>query len=403
MLDRSHYFFLVTITLMSSISLFATDVYLPALPEMAVYFNCTHAEIQLSFSVFLLGLASCQLLAGILSDRFGRKKVLIIGFLLFIVSSLACAFSTTLSQFLFFRLGQAIGGGVGSVMSRALIVDRYDRQGSVKIFSTVFPIVSLLAAIAPLIGGYITYFFTWQFTFIFVAGIGFTILMASMFLDNKKPAQTPKKINSVPLGKWQVFLKGLNSIFNREFFGFVLIICACFSAFRSYIVESPFIFSAAGYSVEEIGRFYITIAITYIAGNLISKKLIDQMSLERVLKIGVLFFITGGLCMIGASHLFMNNPYALIIAMSIVTLGNGFLFPVASTGAMTAVSSEFSGTASGILGASGFIAAAGCINWVGDLCHGDAGLLSIFINAITLVGLFSYVLLLNSSQKVEEI
>ena len=230
---------------MSSVSIFATDTYLPALPDMALHFNCTQTEIQLSFTVFLLGLAGSQLIVGALSDRFGRKKIVISGFVLFTLSSILCANAHTLSQFIIFRLLQAIGGGVGSVTSRALVVDRYNRQESVKIFSTIFPIVGSSAAIAPFIGGYLTTFFGWRSNFFMIAIFGLIILFCVFLcLKNKVPSVSTKH---PPTSKKQGYSDVLG---NLEFLGYALIIAAGFCVFRSYSVETPFVFSRQGYAPE---------------------------------------------------------------------------------------------------------------------------------------------------------
>lgn len=373
---------------MSSVSIFANDTYLPALPDMAVHFNSTQTEIQLSFTVFLLGLAGSQLIAGVLSDRFGRKKIVISGFVLFTVASVLCAYADTLDQFILFRILQAIGGGVGSVTSRALVVDRYGRQESVKIFSTVFPIVGSSSAIAPLIGGYLTYFFGWQSNLFMIASFGLIILLCVFLcLKNKEPnAQTDQLSQTKMQGYWDV-------IGNLEFLGYALIIGVGFCVFRSYSVESPFVFNSQGYAAEEMGHFYIALAVAYIAGNLCAKKLINKLTVDSVLRVGFLFFILGGFCMVGSLLIFDNNPFAIIIPMAVITFGNGLLFPVASAAAMTSVRAEHYGTASGLLGAIQCVLAAFCSNWVGELCQGRAISLSLFIGTLIVIGFLSYLLL----------
>ena len=374
---------------MSSVSIFATDTYLPALPDMAIHFNCTQTEIQLSFTVFLLGLAVSQLISGALSDQFGRKKIVVLGFMLFTVSSILCAYADTLSQFIIFRVLQAIGGGVGSVTSRALVVDKYDRQEAVKIFSTIFPIVGCSSAIAPLIGGYLSYFLGWQSNFVMIAMFGLLILLCVFLcLQNKVP-----RVNAPYLPIWK--LEGYwHVLSNLEFLGYALIIVAGFCVFRSYSVESPFILSRQAYAPEKIGQFYVTLALAYVAGNLLAKKLINTSTVAYVLRVGFSFFIVGGFCMVASLSIIDNNPFALVIPMAVITFGNGLLFPVASAAAMTSVRSEHYGIASGLLGAIQSVFGAFCSHWVGALCQGRAIALSFFIGAVISVGFLSYLLLI---------
>lgn len=395
MRHKNHYFFLVVVTLMMSVNLLATDIYLPALPEMVTFFNCSHTDIQQSFTIFLLGLATCQLLAGMLSDHFGRKKVVVIGFIIFTLASFLCSFTSTLGELLICRLFQAVGGGVGSVVGRALIVDKFNRQESVKIFSTVFPIIGLSSAVAPLIGGYLTTFWGWRSNFFFIGGFGLVILsMALLCLKGNKfskPHVSPEeRIGNSLTARLQGYMSVIR---NPEFLSFAFIICAGFSVFRSYTVESPFVFNNQGFGAEEIGHFYIALSLAYLIGNLTARKLSNSLNISQLLAIGFSFFVLGGLCMLTSSYLFSASPYSIIAPMAIITTGNGFLFPVASAGALTAVSSKYAGTASGLMGAMQFVFAALCINWIGDFSQGQALKMALFIGTIILLGLGNFILL----------
>lgn len=384
-----HYVFLCIIVLIGSVSFFATDIYVPALPEMAEYFHCNQVDIQSSFTLFFLGLALCQLVSGALSDRFGRKKILLVGFCMFTFASWGCAQSKTLSEFLVFRLLQAISGGVGSVVFRALIVDRFSKEESAKLFSVIFPIIGLSAAIAPLIGGYLTYFWGWKATFSFVTGFGAVILvLVSLFLDDKQKVRT-KDIDLV-LPPPSRIRRYFGIVRNAEFLGYTLVICACFCAFRSYTVESPFVFNHQGYAAEEIGQFYIILSVNYLLGSLLARTLMNKIKVGTVLWVGIGVFVTGGFSMIWASWFYSHSPFAIILPMSVIALGNGLLFPIASAGALTSVPGELSGSAAGLMGATQFVLAAFCINWVGELCGGQAIPLSFFMGVIVMVGLLSY-------------
>lgn len=395
--------FLVVLIMMGSVSLFATDIYLPALPQMAIFFNCSQPEIQASFTVFLLSLAVCQLTYGVLCDRFGRKKVTLFGLSLFMLGSVLCAISDTLTEFMIARILQAIGGGVGSVVVRAIIASNFDRTAAVKIYSTTFPIIGLSSAIGPFVGGYLTYFFNWQATFYFMALYGLiTMLLVHFCLEESKAKLTEEFYND-KYTFFNTFKSYWMVIKNINFISYVLIICAGYCAFRCYAVESPFVFDSHGFVAEEMGSFYVALSVAYIIGNLFAKKFINKMSLERVLSIGFWFFVLGGLCMVAGAFHIEKTPYAVIIPMALVTLGNGFLFPTGSASAMASVPGSFSGLASGLLGAFQFILAALCINWIGEVCHGHALSMSVFITTIILIGLSSFLVLLFRRSREEDI
>jgi DHA1 family bicyclomycin/chloramphenicol resistance-like MFS transporter len=341
----------------------------------------------------LLGLAICQLMAGVLSDRFGRKRVVMIGLSLFIASSILCLYARTFSEFMLCRLFQALGAGVGSVISRVLVSDKFNRQEAVKVFSTIFPVVGLSSAIGPWVGGHLTKLWGWKSIFIFIAGFGVLILIVAYYALGNEKRPTNKRL--------RVAIKRLFSpreywglIRNIEFLGCALIIWASFCVFRCYSIESPFVFSKQGYLAEDIGRFYIPLSFAYLIGNMIAKKMINFVPLERLLRIGILFFVLGGGAMVSAALLLEHSPYTVVIPMCLITLGNGFLFPVGSAVAMTAVPVSVGGMAAGLMGAMQCLLAAACVSWIGKICQGEFIALAFFIGGIVLVGFISYLLLI---------
>jgi DHA1 family bicyclomycin/chloramphenicol resistance-like MFS transporter len=399
MLKHKQPIFLAVIIMMSASGLFATDIYLPALPQMISDFNCSKDEIQASFTVFLLGLAGCQFLTGILADHFGGKRMTLIGLSLCGFASLLCVFAQTLNQFLLLRLLQAIGCGVGSVISRAMVASRYEREEAVKIFATVFPIVGLSVAVAPLVGGYLTYFFQWRATFIFMTLFSLVaFILVLLYLEESTKEKNTMSVT--PLKTVPGIKDYLSVIKNMEYLGYVILVCAAYCVFRSYTAESPFIFNSQGYLTEEIGHFYITLSIAYIVGNLLAKKLVKRMKLKTVLRMGLGFFILGAISMIITSWCAVGTAYAVIIPMSIITVGNGCLFPVGSAGALAAVNKKYTGTASGFMGTAQFVLGALCISLIGGCCEGDSLKLSLFIGGIISFAILSHVLLTGFRAKV---
>lgn len=390
MLSERRSVFLITLIMMSSVGLFATDIYLPSLPEMTQYFNCSQSDIQASFTVFLLGLASCQLVYGILADRFGRKRILIFALTLFVLASLLCAFAQTLTQFIFFRFLQALGGGSGSVISRAIVINRYSRTEAVKVFSTIFPVIGLSGAIAPLIGGYLTYFFDWRSNFYFMALFGSVSLGLVLALLPKTTAPLPlandtnNSASQVTPFKASQYLDVLKNV---PFLGYAFVLCTGFAVFRCYTVESPFVFDNQGYVVEDMAHFYIGLSIAYFVGNLIAKRLVNFRSVNEVIRMGFYISALGCFGMIISIYYFANSPYAVIIPMSVITLANGFLFPTGSAGALSSIPPAVAGMASGVMGFLQFVTAALCVHWIGSVCQGDAQTLSLYLGSIIAVGM----------------
>lgn len=393
MLTENKTIFVTILILMSAAGLVASDICLPALPEMAIYFDCRQTDIQASVAIFLFALAGSQLAYGALSDRFGRKAILIFAFTLFTIASFLSAGATTLSQFLFFRGLQAIGAGAGSVLSRTIIVERFNKVDTIKMFTTIFPIVGLSPAIAPFVGGYLSYFWGWKASFYAMALFGIVVIFAVMMFLQDKPALKRQRDTeqTKALGQEQAVYGYFHVLRNTTFLGYALILCISYSVFRCYTTESPFVFDRQGFVAQEIGYFYITLSAAYVLGNLGAKKLVTVWSVDRALSMGFLFFVLGGVSLAGSSYLFSESPLAIIIPMSIIALGNGFLFPIGSGAAMSSVPSHFSGGASGLLGSLQLSIAALSVYYIGMVSGGNAFSMALYLLGMISFGFFSFI------------
>lgn len=386
--------FLLLMILMSSVGLVASDICLPALPEMATYFECQQTDIQASITVFLFVLALSSLVYGRLSDRFGPKIILLFGYSLFTLASIFAARADTLTELIVFRGLQAMGSAVGSVLSRAIIADRFNKTETVKIFTTIYPIIGLSPAISPFIGGYLTHFFDWRANFYFLAGLGIVVFMLiSLFLeDTSRDARAQRKKELSDYGYGDV-------IKNIFFLGYACILCMSYAVFRCYTSESPFVFDKQGFVAEEIGYFYITLSIAYLIGNLGAKKLVSFCSIEKALSIGFLFFVFGGVSLVLSAYFFAANPLAIIVPMSIITIGNGFLFPIGSAAAMSSVPIHFTGGASGLLGSLQLSIAALSVYYIGGVSAGRALPMSLYLLCMISLGFLSFLLMIYRAKR----
>ncbi|HEY0896350.1 MAG TPA: Bcr/CflA family efflux MFS transporter, partial [Sphingobacteriaceae bacterium] len=163
---KKPYFLIFILGTLSAIGPFSIDMYLPGFPAIARDLNTDVATVSLSLSSFFVGICAGQLLYGPLLDRFGRKKPLYFGLIIYLITSLACAFTTSVDMLIVLRFFQAVGGCVGMVASRAMVRDLFPVEESAKVFSMLMLVIGVSPLIAPTLGGYIAAGPGWHYIFI---------------------------------------------------------------------------------------------------------------------------------------------------------------------------------------------------------------------------------------------
>jgi MFS transporter, DHA1 family, multidrug resistance protein len=343
-IKNSNWLFLLIITLMSAAGLVGSDLYLPMMPEIVKNFKVQEHDIQLTLSLYLLGLAFGQLILGPITDKFGRRKPLLLGLSLYCLASLGCAYSFNYVQFLILRFIQALGASSGLVIGRAIIGDLYDAKESGKIFSTIFPFVGMSPAISPFIGGIIGHYFGWESTFIFIAIYS---LLLNILVFNYLP-ETFNPLNQKISKFSEVISIYIKILSKKEFIIYAIAPCSAYIAYFAYIIESPFIFHLLKFEEWIIGTFYITLSITYVSGNLLGKRMLNDHELNYLIKLGFIFFSFGGLLLL-ITGIFNLKFYFMILSISVLTFGNGFLIPLGTAGVIS-YSNNNKGYISGLLG-----------------------------------------------------
>lgn len=248
--------FLVWLGGLSVLGFLATDMYLPAFSIMQEDLQTPAAAISASLSLFLAGFAFAQLLWGPMSDRFGRKPVLLAGLAIFALGCLGMLWVRDATWLLVLRFIQAVGVCAAAVTWQALVTDYYPATRTNRIFATIMPLVGLSPALAPLLGSWILAHFSWQAIFAVLFAITLVLMIPAFFL---KPvaAKADRPESRV------TFFTLLRS---RIYRGNVLIYAACSASFFAWLTGSPFILSEMGYSPAAIGLSYVPQTIAFLIG-----------------------------------------------------------------------------------------------------------------------------------------
>ncbi|AMG66187.1 purine nucleoside transporter PunC [Providencia stuartii] len=315
---------------LSMLGFLAIDMYLPAFGSMQTALNTSEGAISASLSIFLGGFALAQLLWGPLSDKLGRKPILIAGLSLFILSCLGMLWVTSATQLLILRFLQAIGVCSAAVLWQALVIDRYDSSSTQKVFATIMPLVALSPALAPLLGAWVLEHYDWEIIFVVLMAVGVLLLLPTFLLKNV----APKEIISSTSGKESVsFLKLLSS---RIYSGNVLVYASCSAGFFAWLTGSPFILRNMGFDPADIGLSYIPQTLAFIIGGYGCRFLLIKVRAEILFPLLLIGYA------VSMSILFVMAIYTtpsltmILIPFCFMAAMNGASYPIAVSKALNA-------------------------------------------------------------------
>jgi len=335
------------LALLNTLESLSIDLYLPAFPSMAQIFQTDIGHIQISISVFFAGFAFGQLLWGPLSDRTGRKPMLYCGLFLFIVGATAIFFTENIYVLWAMRFLQAFGGSAGIVIGRAIVIDLYDRQKSVAIFSQQSQISGIAPIVAPLLGSVFLKFWGWNSSFAFLEILGLiTLFMVYKYVPETNSRTSLPDITEAEKGL-KTHLKAIIS--NKEFINSTMIGSIAFASLIIYISNAPFLFMKLhGFSSGIFSLIFGFNSLALITAAYLTPKLIKRVSDTKLLLAATLLLLVvcGLHILIAASDLSVALE---IIMLYLSLLAIGILFPITSAHALSPFK-EGRGTAAAIMG-----------------------------------------------------
>jgi DHA1 family bicyclomycin/chloramphenicol resistance-like MFS transporter len=371
MSERQKYYFFIILMLgaLATISPFSIDMYLPGFPAIALDLNTSISQVQLSLTAYLVGIAAGQLLYGPLLDRFGRKKPLYAGLAVYILASIACAFTESISSLIILRFLQALGGCAGIVSAQALVRDLFPVNKTAQAFSLITLVISVSPMIAPTVGGYVTAHIGWHYVFVILAVITFLILIAVYFFlpKGKDPDPTLSlKPKAVAINFYEVAR-------NQQFLIYTVVGGIASAAPFAYIAGSPNVFmNIYKLTEQQYGWVFALLAFAMIGSTQFNHFLLKKYTSEQVIWFALFYQTFMGILLVIGTYYDWYNVYTLIAMMFVFFSGQGLTGPN-SAALSLAPFSKNAGSASALFG-SWRLAAGGIISAIVSLFHNQTAL-----------------------------
>lgn len=314
------------LTAMVALGPLSTDLYLPALPSIAVALTADQGKVQLTLSVFLAGFALGQLAYGPLSDRFGRRGPLVAGLALYVLGSVACMLATTIEMLILARFLQALGACAGPVLARAVVRDVYGRDRTAAILAYMAAAMAIAPTIGPAIGGAIEIAFGWRATFALLLVYGALGLAGIIAL---LPETSPGPSGQRYFGAILVLLR------HRPYLGYMLATTFAFSGIFAFISASSFVLiETLGLTPDRYGLAFGFVVLGYIAGTMTTGRFGQRIGNLRMLKAGIGFCLLGGASMLVFALAQPPTVAAVLLPMLVYLVGAGLVLPNAMAGAI---------------------------------------------------------------------
>ena len=342
-LDRSTAPHVSTLILLAGISAMAMNVFLPSLPGMAAHFQVDYSVMQLSVATYLAMNAVLQILIGPVSDKIGRRPVILWGIILFCVATVGCLLAPNATVFLIFRSLQAVVA-VAMVLSRAVVRDMYAQDRAASMIGYVTMGMAVVPMVAPAIGGVLEDAFGWRANFLMLLGCGLLVLVIAW----RDLGETGATNDNSLLQQFREYPELLTS---QRFWGYCLASAFGSGAFFAYLGGAPFVGTEVfGLTPSQLGFYFAAPSIGYFLGNWATGLLAARKGVNTMVLWGTIISTLGmGLSLI-VSYAGHSSPLVFFGFMSLVGVGNGMTIANATAG-MLSVRPHLAGTASGLGGA----------------------------------------------------
>jgi DHA1 family bicyclomycin/chloramphenicol resistance-like MFS transporter len=335
------------LSLLTALGPLSMDMYLPSLPDIGRTLNAPTLQVQLTISSYLFGFAVGQIFYGPVSDRFGRRPILLAALVLYALATIGCALAQSIGALIGLRFLQAVGGAGAIVLARAVVRDIYSGTRAGRELSLMGAITGVAPIIAPVIGGVLQVWFGWRASFVLL--VAFAVMIGSIAArllpeTLREPINTPYSL--IAMGEMY-----RSVAVHRGFLANLAILTSAFIGLFAWISGAPVVMQSAIYNLSPFG-FGATFAVGaggYVLGTLIAARIVMRFGLNRMIGMGTAIMALGGVAM--AAVIGSGLPHVLwfVGAMTIYLAGLGFALPATMAGALTPFPDR-AGTASSVMG-----------------------------------------------------
>ena len=331
---------------LSAIGPLTTDMYLPSLPDIARQLDASTAQVQFTISAYLIGFAVGQIFYGPVSDRHGRKPVLLAAIALYCVASLVCALSTSIEMLIVARAFQALGGSGGIVLTRAIVRDIYSGARAGRELSLIASVMALAPVLAPIVGGVLQTGFGWRAVFLTLVAAGLVgVIVVWMLLPETLKARAAEPVSMTSMFRsYRVVAR------NSSYLAYLGVTSASFAGLFAWISGAAFVLQGLyGLTPFDFGVAFALGSLGYMTGAALAARIVVRFGLDGVLGIGGCACAAGGLGMVAATALGLTSSLSLVLPVAVYLAGLGMVLPQGIAGAMTPFP-ERAGAASSLFG-----------------------------------------------------
>ncbi len=358
----------LTLALLLGLQPITTDLYLPALPGLTQELGASMAQAQLTLTALLLAFGVSQLFWGPLSDRFGRRPVLLLGMTAYVLASIGSAFSPTMDQLVIWRTVQGAAMGAGVMCARAIVRDLYTPAQGASVMSKALSGLGVIACLSAPLGGLLTSVFNWHAAMLALSVFAaVTLGLIALRFKETVPHKNPKALQLATLARTWLAISG-----NPTFLAFTALTTFAYSGLFTFLASSSFVFiRVLGLTTTEYGVVMFANSFVYLLGTFLCRRLLVRWGVRRAVAIAGALTLSGGMVMAALALAGVQSWWAIELPFFLFMLGHGIHNPCGQSGAVGPFP-KAAGAASALNGFIAMVSAFATGQWLGTHMDGTA-------------------------------